>query len=94
MILKKYEDPVAHFREVAKQMNKEEIKELTIKNLNNKTIDNSSKSKNLGYVALREIYKELGLDEFINQKNKNLKIKYSLKNLFPTYIFQNYVPQF
>ncbi len=47
-------------------MNKEEIKELTIKNLNNKTIDNSSKSKNLGYVALREIYKELGLDEFIN----------------------------
>ena len=34
-----YDDPIAHFKEVAKQKNKEDIKEYTIKNLNTKIID-------------------------------------------------------
>ena len=84
---KQFDDPIAHFREVAKQMNKEEIKEFTIKNLNTKSIDSSSKPKNLGYVVLREIYKELGLNEFMNEKNKSLKIKYSLNKIFSLLIF-------
>ena len=61
---KQYDDPIAHFKEVAKAMNKETIREYTIKNLNTKIIDNSSKAKNLGYVVLREIYKELNLENF------------------------------
>ena len=68
-----YDDPISHFKEIAKQMNKETITEYTIKNLDTKIIDNSSRSKNLGYVALREIYKELDLEKFFKEKNKNLK---------------------
>lgn len=84
---KEYDDPIAHFKELAKQKSKEEIKEFTIKNLNTKTIDNSSKPKNLGYVALREIYKELGLTEFMNEKNKNSKITYNLNKIFSLLVY-------
>ena len=52
---KQYDDPIAHFKEEAKQMTKEDINEYTIKNINTKVIDNSSRSKNLGYVALRKL---------------------------------------
>ncbi len=77
-----YEDPISHFKEIAKQKSKEEITEYTIKNLKTKIIDNSSKAQNLGYVALREIYNELKLEQFFKDKNNNLKIKFDLNKIF------------
>lgn len=84
---KLYDDPIKHFQEVAKQMTKENVNEYTIKNLKTKIIDNSSKTKNLGYVALREIYKELDLENFFKNKNKDLKIKYDLNKIFSLLIY-------
>ena len=84
---KQYDDPIAHFKEVAKAMTKETIKEYTIKNLNTKIIDNSSKAKNLGYVVLRKIYKELDLENFLKEKNKNLKITYDLHKIFSLLVY-------
>lgn len=84
---KEYDDPISHFKELAKLKNNDEIKDFTIKNLNTKSIDSTSKAKNLGYVVLREIYKELDLDKFINEKNKNLKIKYNLNEIFSLLTF-------
>ena len=84
---KLYDDPIAHFKEIAKQKSREEINEFTIKNLRSKIIDNSSKSKNLGYVALREIYKELGLENFLKDKNKKLKITYDLHKIFSLLVY-------
>ena len=84
---KQYEDPIAHFKEIAKAMTKETVKEYTIKNLNTKIIDNSSKAKNLGYVVLREIYKELDLENFLKNKNKNLKISYDLHKIFSLLVY-------
>ena len=82
-----YDDPIAHFKQIAKQKSSKEITEFTIKDLNTKIIDLSSKSMNLGYVALREIYKELGLDKFMNNKNKNLKVKFDLNNIFSLLVY-------
>ena len=82
-----YDDPISHFKEIAKQMNKENIKEYTIKNLDTKIIDNSSKTKNLGYVALREIYKELDLETFFKDKNQNSKIKFDLNKIFSLLVY-------
>lgn len=82
-----YEDPIAHFKELAKQKNIENISEYTIKNLNTKIIDNTSKAKNLGYIAIREIYKEIGLDEFFKEKNKMLKVQYDLNKIFSLLVF-------
>ena len=82
-----YDDPISHFKEIAKQMNKENIKEYTIKNLNTKIIDNSSKAKNLGYVALRKIYNELDLETFFKDKNQNSKIKFDLNKIFSLLVY-------
>lgn len=84
---KEYDDPIAHFKEVAKAMTKETVREYTIKNLNTKIIDNSSKAKNLGYVALREIYKELNLENFLKEKNQNLKITFDLHKIFSLLVY-------
>lgn len=84
---KQYDDPIAHFKEEAKQMTKEDINEYTIKNINTKLIDNSSRSKNLGYVVLKKIYDELGLENFFNDKNKNLKITYDLHKIFSLLVY-------
>lgn len=84
---KQYDDPIAHFKEIAKEMNKEQVTEYTIKNLKTKIIDNTSKSKNLGYVALREIYKELGLEDFFKEKNKNLRIDFDLHQIFSLLVY-------
>ena len=84
---KLYDDPIAHFKEIAKQKSNSEINEITIKNLNTKIIDNSSKAKNLGYVVLKSIYEELGLKDFFNNKNKNLKIDFDLNKIFSLLVF-------
>lgn len=82
-----YDDPISHFREIAKQRNSEAINELTIKNLNSKTIECNSKTKNLGYILLKKVYKELGIDEILNDKQDNLKIKYNLKDIFSMLVY-------
>ena len=58
---KEYDDPIAHFRNLAKQKSNNEINEITIKNSLSKTIDQNSSPKNLGYVILKKIYNETRL---------------------------------
>ena len=82
-----YDDPIAHFQEIAKNMSTEDINEYLIKNLKTKVIDNSSKSKNLGYVALRQIYKELDLENFLKEKKKNSKVKFDLQKIFSLLVY-------
>ena len=84
---KQYDDPIAHFKEIAKQRNNEEINELVIKNLKTKTIDENSCTKNLGYVILKKIYSELNISEFLKQKQKNLKIDFSLNDIFELLVY-------
>ena len=84
---KQYDDPVSHFKEIAKQRNNEEINELVIKNLSTKTIDENSCTKNLGYVILKKIYSELNIPDFLRQKQKNLKIDFSLNDVFELLVY-------
>lgn len=82
-----YDDPITHFKKIAEEMSKKEVNEYTIKNLTTKIIDNSSKAKNLGYVTLRQIYKELNLENFLKDKNKNLKVTYDLNKIFSLLVY-------
>ena len=84
---KLYDDPIAHFKEIAKQRNNENTNELLIKNLKTKTIDENSCTKNLGYVILKRIYEELNIPEFLSQKQKNLKIDFSLNDIFELLVY-------
>ena len=82
-----YEDPIAYFKNIAKQKSNEEIREYTIKNLNTKLIDDIDAKKNLGYVILKNIYNELDIAFLLNEKNKNLKINYKLNDVFKLLVF-------
>ena len=84
---KQYDDPIAHFKKIAKQRNNEEMNELVIKNLKTKTIDENSCTKNLGYVILKKIYSELNISVFLKQKQKNLKIDFSLNDIFELLVY-------
>ena len=82
-----YDDPIAHFKEIAKQRNAEEVNELVIKNINTKIIDESNPRKNLGYIIPKRIYKELGIYEFLKEKSSKLKIEYNLQDIFELLVY-------
>lgn len=84
---KQYDDPIAHFKEIAKQRSNEEINELVIKNLKSKTINDNSHMKNLGYVILKKIYNELNISSVLDFKQSKLNINYSLDEIMKLLVF-------
>ena len=84
---KEYDDPIKHFKKLVKEKNNEEISELTIKNLNTKKIDDNSTTKNLGYFALKRIYKELGISNLLKEKQKLLKTDFALDDILSMLIY-------
>lgn len=82
-----YEDPISHFKKIAKQRSNSEINELVIKNLKSKTIDDNSHQKNLGYVILKNVYNELEITSVLNKKQSSLNIKYSLDEIMKLLVF-------
>lgn len=85
---KQYHDPIKHFKEIAKQRNNEEITELVIKNLNTQTLSiDDDNQKNIGYIIIKKLYQELGIKNFLNIKQKALKIDYKLNDIFSLLIF-------
>ena len=82
-----YDDPISHFKEIAKQRSNDEINELVIKNLKSKTIDENSSSKNLGYIILKNIFHELELDKYLNEKQKKFKFDYNLNSIFQLLVY-------
>ena len=81
---KKYEDPVAHFREVARKMTEEDNakKRMTLNiNMDEELVRDSSSRKNLGYGAILKIYHELCLNDFFNNRARNESFKYNTNSI-------------
>lgn len=75
--LNQYSDPIAHFRNEAKLKSvKDDKLSLTIDL--NEEIENGLDLKNVGYFALRKIFEELGLEIFLNNRQRNSKAEFSL----------------
>lgn len=77
---KEYEDPVAHFKEVARQMTENEAaqKKLTLTiNMGETLPKDAQGQKNLGYAAILKIYHHLGLDKFFKNKARNEPFKFN-----------------
>ena len=87
-----YDDPIAHFKEIVRQMNEEEkLKKvpltLTI-DKNEKMIENTDNNKNFGYVALSKVYHELEIDKFIKNKFKGRNFsEYKINNIMKLLVF-------
>lgn len=79
-----YDDPIAHFKEVARRMTEEERTEkklvLSI-DMNEKLTAEAANRKNLGYAAILKIYHQLGLDAFFNNKARHENFEYNTNSI-------------
>ena len=88
---KDFEDPIKHFKELAKAMTaeaKEAARTLSFDFIANETIDSSvALRKNLGFAVLSYFYHELEINKFFINRQRNLNIKYSLNNIFQMLVY-------
>ena len=68
---KEYDDPIAHFKDVACMTEEENTKKkLTLNiNMDEQLEQETYNRKNFGYVALLKLYHELGLHSFFNNRH-------------------------
>ena len=77
---KEYDDPIAHFTKIVEERNRldnEESMEYIIHVKKNQTLEkNTNNRKNYGYIVILKILSELGLDGFLNRRQRATKIEY------------------
>lgn len=87
---KDYDDPIAYFTQMAKDMtsekNKEKSKVITI-DMSEKMDTQTDDVMNVGYGILKQLYKELEIDKFWNWKTRNLSIEFSVDQIFRLLVF-------
>lgn len=85
-----YDDPVSHFKEVARQRTEEQkqARNVTISIDTSAKMDTSEDNLwNVGYGILKELYKQLEIDKFWNWKCRNLNVDYSIDQIFRLLVF-------
>lgn len=90
---KQYDDPIAHFQQVAKEMSEKQSKESKPVHV---AIDPAKPLepgvdliKNFGYCALSCLYHELRLDVFFRGRQRALDIDYSLNSVMKLLVYSN-----
>lgn len=81
---KDYDDPIAHFKKVARQMTEEDNvkRKVTLKiNMDEDLAKETRGRKNLGYAAILKIYHELELNVFFNNRARNKDFKYNTNSV-------------
>ena len=81
---KKYDDPIAHFKEVARKMTEEENlkRKVTLSiNMDEGLSPGTDNRKNFGYAAILKIYHELGLHRFFNNQARNESFKFNTNSI-------------
>lgn len=86
-----YEDPIAHFEEVARQMTKEyqeKTRPVVLElNMDEDMAPGTQERKNFGYAALSKIYHELALHHFISNRQRNSNAKYDHNAIFKLLVY-------
>lgn len=81
---KQYDDPIAHFRELARQMTEEENgqrKGMISYDLDEPLPKDASGTKNFGYILPLKIYHELGIDQYIKTKMYNESFEFNANSI-------------
>ena len=89
--LDQYDDPVEHFKQVAKEMSqKDEAEKLEIL-LSQRLPDQCDNRKNLGYAFIKDVYARLHIREFFQARQKNLNIEFNLNSIFSLLVFNRFL---
>lgn len=88
---KQYEDPIAHFTQIAKEMEENRQEETASVNFSfskSETIsDDSIPRKNFGYIALSYIYHSLGIHTFFINRQRHSKEIYSANEIMKLLVY-------
>ena len=86
---KQYDDPIAFFKAKAAKLNREKnLAEIITKKIDlNEELSTNDEKYNIGYIFLKFLYQELGIDNFLLKKQKNLNVNYNLNQIFSLLIF-------
>jgi transposase len=89
---KEYDDPIAHFTEVVRQMNEEKKQQnlsIPIQLSMGESLEiNTDNSYNYGYIALSKIYHELEIDKFLINKFKDRNVaEFKINNIMKLLVF-------
>jgi len=88
---KVYDDPISHFKSVAKERNLSAPTETIEVAVNKRLTDNTSSRKNLGYAIPKRIYSLLAIHTFFQNKQKHLSIEYNLNSIFSLLIYNRFL---
>jgi hypothetical protein len=81
---KEHEDPIGHFKELARKMTEEENErnKVTLSfDMNEQLAPVTDNRKNFGYAAILKIYHELELDRFFNNKARHEGFRYNTNSI-------------
>jgi transposase len=87
---KEYDDPVAHFKVIAKQMTEEnKIKTIITLKIDTSTHMNKNEDnvKNLGYIILSKIYHELEINKYLFSRQRSGKFEYNTNSIMQLLVF-------
>ncbi len=90
-LIKKYDDPIKHFNDLAEEraieLGLNDDIEKTLEIDLRQFLDSDFKTNNLGYTFLKSIYKELDLRSVFKRTQKDLAIKYNLNSIFELLVY-------
>lgn len=86
-----HDNPIKHFKQLAKQMTEEENKhkeiELTL-DMSEKINSNTNDIKNIGFSVLSKVYHMLGIHKFMINRERGLKANIPLNNILKLLIYE------
>jgi len=89
---KLYADPIAHFKQVAKERSKSESPQKRLElDLSSILPDEADFRKNVGYAVPKSVYSLLGIREFFQNKQRRLKVDYNLNSIFSLLVFNRFL---
>lgn len=87
---KKYDNPIAHFTDVATEMTEQRIAEESINlsfNLNDKLGVNETNRKNYGHIIPSYIYHELEIDRFLDNARRHQNFEYNSESIMRLLVY-------
>jgi len=79
-----YADPIAHFKEVARQMTEEEKAQRKVNftiDMNEELPEDTDSRKNLGYAAILKIYHDLKLNQYFSNIARNHEFEFNTNSI-------------
>ncbi len=91
-LVNEYDDPIAYFENVAKEMTRKEKEDFLLLrftfNQNELIPRDRTLRKNLGFAILSYYYHGLNINKFLINRQRNLKIEYSLNDILQCLVYQ------